>query len=128
MRIHHTTLPDSAGADMKTLRSLLPFLWMYRGRVLLALSFLVLAKVANVGIPLVLKRIVDHLDAAGGKTLVLPPWLEPHRAAIAESLDGMTHAQRVHATRSLPRKLFAVLFDAASDAPVPSSRPTTSAT
>jgi len=72
MRIRHTTLPGSAGADMKTLRSLLPFLWTYRGRVVFALLFLVLAKVANVGIPLVLKHIVDHLDAAGGKTLVLP--------------------------------------------------------
>ena len=34
----------------------------YRGRVLLALAFLVLAKVANVGVPLVLKDIVDALD------------------------------------------------------------------
>ena len=37
---------------------LLPFLWMYRGRVLLALSFLVLAKVAAhwmiTGLPLLL--------------------------------------------------------------------------
>jgi ATP-binding cassette subfamily B protein len=40
--------------------------------VLVSLSFLVLAKVANVGVPLVLKHIVDSLDAAGNGRLVLP--------------------------------------------------------
>jgi len=67
-----TTLPESRGNDLKTLRALAPFLWAYRGRVLLALGFLVLAKVANVGIPLVLKDIVDSLDANAHTTLVLP--------------------------------------------------------
>ncbi len=67
-----TTLPGSRGNDIKTLRSLAPFLWTYRGRVLLALGFLVLAKIANVGIPLVLKDIVDRLDTGTHATLVLP--------------------------------------------------------
>jgi ABC-type transport system involved in Fe-S cluster assembly fused permease/ATPase subunit len=57
---------------MKTLRTLAPYLWKYRGRVVFALLFLVAAKMANVGIPLVLKHVVDHLDAAGSKALVLP--------------------------------------------------------
>jgi ATP-binding cassette subfamily B protein len=65
-------MPGSAGNDIKTLRALTPFLWNYRGRVLVSLSFLVLAKVANVGVPLVLKHIVDSLDAAGNGRLVLP--------------------------------------------------------
>jgi ATP-binding cassette subfamily B protein len=65
-------MPDSAGNDIKTLRSLAPFLWDYRGRVVLALGFLVLAKVANVGIPLVLKDIVDSLDSSNNILLVLP--------------------------------------------------------
>jgi ATP-binding cassette subfamily B protein len=51
---------------------MLPFLWEYRGRALLALGCLVLAKVANVGIPLVLKEIVDSLDKADETLLVLP--------------------------------------------------------
>jgi ATP-binding cassette, subfamily B, heavy metal transporter len=72
MHTRPTTLPGDTGADMKTLRSLVPFLWEYRGRVLFSLLFLILAKMANVGIPLVLKHIVDHLDVAGGKALVLP--------------------------------------------------------
>jgi len=61
--IHPTELPDSRPSDVRTLRSLMPFLWDYRGRVLLALAFLILSKAANVGIPLILKDIVDSLDA-----------------------------------------------------------------
>jgi len=67
-----TTLPDTHGNDIRTLRALAPFLWSYRGRVLLALGFLILAKIANVGIPLVLKDIVDKLDTSTQATLVLP--------------------------------------------------------
>jgi ATP-binding cassette subfamily B protein len=65
-------MPGTAGNDLKTLRALAPFLWNYRGRVLLALGFLVLAKVANVGIPLLLKDIVDSLDVNASDLLVLP--------------------------------------------------------
>ncbi|WP_028454855.1 ABCB family ABC transporter ATP-binding protein/permease [Chitinilyticum litopenaei] len=50
--------------DWQTLKSLLPYLWAYKWRVILALSLLVLAKFANVGVPLVLKDIVDALDAS----------------------------------------------------------------
>ncbi len=71
MYVRHTELPESAGKDLKTIKSLAPFLWEYRGRVALALAALVLAKVANVGIPLVLKDIVDALDKDTA-TLVLP--------------------------------------------------------
>ena len=67
---------DSATAhtsrDWKAIRTLLPYLWEYRRRVLLALGCLVLAKVANVSIPLALKGIVDNLDAAQNPVLVLP--------------------------------------------------------
>ncbi len=62
MHRRHTELPERHGSDLKTLKSLAPFLWEYRTRVVLALGFLILAKVANVGVPLVLKYIVDSLD------------------------------------------------------------------
>jgi len=62
MYTRHTRLPEATVQDVRTLRALAPFLWDYRGRVLLALCCLVLAKVANVGVPLVLKDIVDRLD------------------------------------------------------------------
>src|SRR5512145_1012666 len=41
---------------------LLPYLWEFKWRVLVALAFLATAKVANVGVPLVLKEVVDGLD------------------------------------------------------------------
>jgi ABC-type transport system involved in Fe-S cluster assembly fused permease/ATPase subunit len=71
MHVRHTELPQTRGNDIKTLKSLAPFLWDYRGRVALALGSLVFSKVANVGIPLVLKAIVDALGKTGGQ-LVLP--------------------------------------------------------
>jgi ATP-binding cassette, subfamily B, heavy metal transporter len=40
---------------------LLPYLWEYKWRVLVALTFLVTAKLANVAVPLVLKEVVDRL-------------------------------------------------------------------
>ena len=48
--------------DWATIRTLLPYLWEYKGRVLAAIACLVLAKAANVGVPLLLKEIVDNLD------------------------------------------------------------------
>ena len=50
------------GGDWSTIRRLLPYLWAYRWRVGAALGCLVVAKVANVGVPLLLKQIVDRLD------------------------------------------------------------------
>ncbi len=58
--------------DWRTLRTLLPYLWEFRWRVAIALACLVAAKSANVGIPLVLKEIVDRLGGGGSAALVLP--------------------------------------------------------
>ncbi len=57
--------------DWQTLRTLLPYLLQYKTRVIIAMLLLIAAKVANVGVPLVLKGIVDHLDGSKGP-LVLP--------------------------------------------------------
>ena len=57
------------------LKTLLPYLWDYKWRVMLALTFLLAAKFGNVGVPLVLKRIVDALAIKPGDpaaVLVLP--------------------------------------------------------
>ena len=56
-------VPRTERGDWRTIRTLLPYLWEYKGRVLAAIACLVLAKVANVGVPVLLKRIVDSLDA-----------------------------------------------------------------
>ena len=50
---------------------LLPYLWEYKGRVAVALVFLVAAKLANVAVPLVLKEVVDSLTPAQA-VLALP--------------------------------------------------------
>jgi len=57
--------------DWYNLRGMLPFLWEFRGRALFALSCLVLAKVANVGIPVVLKDIIEHFESASPEQLAL---------------------------------------------------------
>lgn len=51
-----------AKADRRVLVSLLPYLWDFRWRVALAIGFLVMAKTANIGVPLLMKQIVDSLD------------------------------------------------------------------
>lgn len=73
VRFHaYTERPHRDRADWNNLKRLSPFLWDYRGRVLLALVSLVLAKLANVGVPLVLKEIVDALDQPEMRMLELP--------------------------------------------------------
>src|SRR5262245_54846705 len=51
------------GNEWRNVATLLPYLWEFKWRVVFALSFLVVAKVANVGVPLVMKEVVDRLDA-----------------------------------------------------------------
>ncbi|HUP97185.1 MAG TPA: ABC transporter ATP-binding protein/permease [Usitatibacter sp.] len=52
----------TAGPEPGVVRKLLPYLWEFRGRVLLAILFLVSAKLANITVPFVMKRIVDGLS------------------------------------------------------------------
>ena len=54
-----------------TLRTLFPYLWAYRLRVLLALGCLVAAKMANVAVPVVFKHMIDGLSP-GEQALALP--------------------------------------------------------
>ncbi|HEY0858261.1 MAG TPA: ABC transporter ATP-binding protein/permease [Albitalea sp.] len=64
-----------AHSDAATLRKLLPYLWRYRWRVVFALAFMVGAKLANVGVPLLLKELVDSLTIPPGDVravLVVP--------------------------------------------------------
>jgi ATP-binding cassette, subfamily B, heavy metal transporter len=64
-----TATPPQATAaprrrEWRVVPMLLPYLWEYRWRVLIALACLITAKLANVGVPLVLKEVVDGLDPA----------------------------------------------------------------
>ena len=58
--------------DWNNIRQMMPFVWAYKGRVMLALGCLIISKLAMVGIPIVLKFIVDALDTSGGHIATLP--------------------------------------------------------
>ena len=80
------TLPLAPGAsasdatgrragDWSTLKRLFPYLWAYKWRVVVALSLMIGAKVANVGVPLLLKTLVDTMSPKPGAVaavLVVP--------------------------------------------------------
>ena len=57
--------------DWYNLRSMLPFLWEFRGRALLALACLVASKAANVGVPIALKAIIDYFEQASQAELTV---------------------------------------------------------
>ncbi len=52
-------------SDLETLKRLLPYLWRYKWRVAIALAFMIGAKLANVGVPLLLKALVDRMTPHG---------------------------------------------------------------
>lgn len=54
------------------LKSLWPYLWAYKSRVLLALVFLVFAKLVWVAMPWAMKHIVDGLDTAQSQVIAVP--------------------------------------------------------
>ena len=81
---HHAApspaLPVTAPAqapvsDWATLTRLFPYLWEYKWRVVAALSFMVGAKLANVGVPLLLKELIDALtpQPSGAQMLMVVP-------------------------------------------------------
>ncbi|MCF8004729.1 MAG: ABC transporter ATP-binding protein/permease [Chromatiaceae bacterium] len=73
IRIHAATeRVHSDRRDRHNLRGILPYLAEFRGRALLALACLICAKLANVGVPIVLKNIVDAFEQAREQILVLP--------------------------------------------------------
>jgi ATP-binding cassette, subfamily B, heavy metal transporter len=64
-------VPGAARNEWRVVGMLLPYLAEYKWRVLIALVFLASAKLANVGVPLVLKSVVDALSPAQ-QVLALP--------------------------------------------------------
>ena len=85
-----------------------PYVWEYRGRVLMALACLVISKLAMVGIPVVLKYIVDGLDAESGQAVVLPiglllayGLLRFVNSGFNELRDAIFARVRFHAMKSL---------------------------
>ena len=86
MRRSGESIPISASAapaapsperrsDWATLQRLFPYLWRYKWRVMAALAFMVGAKLANVGVPVLLKNLVDSLTLkpGGASALLVVP-------------------------------------------------------
>ena len=75
MRHHGETAPVVPAAvrsgDWQTLSRLLPYLWQYKWRVVIALSLMVGAKLANVSVPLLLKELIDAMSFRPGDARVV---------------------------------------------------------
>ena len=90
--------PAGAHSDRATFKRLLPYLWQYRWRVGAALLFLVAAKVANLGVPLLLKHLVDNLNLPAGDArglLVVPAGLLLAYAALRLSSSVFTELREL---------------------------------
>ena len=110
--ISYTHDPHTQRRDLPNLKRMFPFIWAYRGRVLFALVCLVIAKLAMVGVPFVLKGIVDHLDAADRSLLVLPLALLLSYGALRlssslfnELRDAVFARVRFHAMRQVSNRV-----------------------
>lgn len=72
MVARRTAPPEPAKLDYEILRSVVPYLRAYRGRAALAIGLLIAAKVATVAVPLVLRSVVDSLDASVAPVTAVP--------------------------------------------------------
>ena len=94
--------------DWRNLRAMMTYVWDYRGRVMIAMICLVISKLAMVGVPVVLKYIVDGLDAGAGQNVALPiallgayGLLRFINAGFNELRDAIFARVRYHAMSSL---------------------------
>jgi ABC-type transport system involved in Fe-S cluster assembly fused permease/ATPase subunit len=85
-------------SDWGVLKRTGPYLWHYRWRVVAALAFLLAAKLANVGVPVLLKHLVDALDLKAGDpraVLVVPIGLLLAYAALRLSTSVFTELREL---------------------------------
>ena len=67
----NTPYNEQQAVNSRTLLELLPYLRPHLPRISLALLCLIAAKLASVGLPFALKKIVDYLDTSGANALTL---------------------------------------------------------
>lgn len=119
--IHRPTAePHGNRKDFNNIKRLLPYIWDFKGRVLLALSCLIISKIAIVGMPLVLKEIVDDLDSKQlleNTMLALPLLLLLSYGALRlmasmfnELRDAIFSRVRYHAMRGISRRVLKHLY------------------
>jgi len=104
-------------SDWVTLKRLFPYLWEYKWRVLAALSFMVGAKLANVGVPLLLKELIDAMtpQPTGVQVLlVVPLALLVGYGLLRLSVSGFTELRELvfaAATQGAARKIALQTFE-----------------
>lgn len=116
MRFTHSGPAPGNRNDLQTLKTLLPYLWAFKGRVVLALSCMILAKVAAVTVPLYLKDIVDQLSVPA--TLLAVPVMALVGYGLARLISSVLGELRdaifarviQGAVRSVARGVFQHLF------------------
>jgi ATP-binding cassette, subfamily B, heavy metal transporter len=124
--IHRPTAePHGNRKDFENIKRLFPYIWDFRGRVFIALVCLILSKVAIVGMPLVLKDIVDGLDSkqllamdtVESASLTLPLMLLLAYGALRlmaslfnELRDAIFSRVRYHAMRGISRRVLNHLY------------------
>ena len=59
--------------DWDTLKTLVPYIWAYKVRVIFALSCLVAAKGANVTVPIIFKHLIDALSLTTKEAFIVVP-------------------------------------------------------
>ncbi|MFT3792856.1 MAG: ABC transporter ATP-binding protein/permease [Rudaea sp.] len=99
-------MPATSDSQRATLlgafRRLMPTVWHYRGRVFAALAFLVAGKLANIAVPVVLKHLVDGLDAKPSP-LVIPALLLMAYGALRLSTSFFQELRTIVFARVLAR-------------------------
>jgi ATP-binding cassette subfamily B protein len=120
MQHRPTAKPHSNRKDFDNIKRLFPYIWDFKGRVFISLSCLVLSKIAIVGMPLLLKEIVDGLDShqlAANVTLALPLLLLLAYGALRltsglfnELRDAIFSRVRYHAMRGISSRVLKHLY------------------
>jgi ATP-binding cassette, subfamily B, heavy metal transporter len=120
-----TSTPHGNRKDFQNIKRLFPYIWDFKGRVFMALACLMLSKVAIVGMPLVLKEIVDGLDSTQllamdnleSASLVLPLVLLLSYGALRlmaslfnELRDAIFSRVRYHAMRGISLRVLKHLY------------------
>jgi ABC-type transport system involved in Fe-S cluster assembly fused permease/ATPase subunit len=103
--------------DSDTLRRLLPYLWHYKWRVMAALAFMVGAKLANVGVPVLLKHLIDAMTLQPGDpraVLVVPAGLLLGYGVLRLSVSAFTELRELvfaKATQGAARRIALETFE-----------------
>ena len=115
-----TAKPHGNRKDFSNIKRLLPYIWDFKGRVFISLSCLILSKLAIVGMPLLLKEIVDGLDSKlllDDAALALPlvfllayGALRLTASLFNEMRDAIFSRVRYHAMRGISSRVLKHLF------------------